>query len=471
MHIGTTQVAINRASANLALTGITSIDGNAATATKLATAVNINGVSFDGSTNITITAADATKLPLAGGTMTGAISFAAGQTWPTFNQSTTGNAATATKLATARTLTLGNTGKTFDGSADVSWSLSDIGAQAVLTSGTNIKTINNQSLLGSGDITISSQGTISVTSNTGLSFSNNTLGTIYNTTMPDTMQSTTAGGATPTPASTWKTRTIVQVLDAILFPTNPPTISTQKSVTLNVSGDSGILEIGTIHNRTLSHVFERGIITNGDGTQGPPLVGAATSSAVYAGGPGITGSTTNGALGNLAVLPGTNNWTVTITHAVGTGNYFDNKGNIDTSLNSFRAAGTVSDVTSSPTITGIYPYYWGVSSTQPTTTTIAAAISGGSANRVLADSNGTVSITFGAAAQFIWFAHAEIYTVKTKWYNTDLNQGNIGAGNFILSPLDQAVSANNGSWTNVNYKVYISGGATNTSGAIQFRTA
>jgi hypothetical protein len=187
MHIGTTQVAINRASANLALTGITSIDGNAATATKLATAVNINGVSFDGSTNITITAADATKLPLAGGTMTGAISFAAGQTWPTFNQSTTGNAATATKLATARTLTLGNTGKTFDGSADVSWSLSDIGAQAVLTSGTNIKTINNQSLLGSGDITISSQGTISVTSNTGLSFSNNTLGTIYNTTMPDTM--------------------------------------------------------------------------------------------------------------------------------------------------------------------------------------------------------------------------------------------------------------------------------------------
>lgn len=74
-----------------------SITGNAATATKLATARTINGVAFNGTANITV--ADATKLPLAGGTMTGAISFAAGQVWPTFNQNTTGNAATATNVA------------------------------------------------------------------------------------------------------------------------------------------------------------------------------------------------------------------------------------------------------------------------------------------------------------------------------------------------------------------------------------
>ena len=41
-----------------------------------------------------------------------------------------GNAGSATKLATARTLTIGSTGKTFDGSANVSWSLSEIGAAA-----------------------------------------------------------------------------------------------------------------------------------------------------------------------------------------------------------------------------------------------------------------------------------------------------------------------------------------------------
>jgi hypothetical protein len=59
--------------------------------------------------------------------MTGGITFAAGQTWPTFNQNTTGSAAT---LTTARTLTIGSTGKTFNGSANVSWSLAEIGAAA-----------------------------------------------------------------------------------------------------------------------------------------------------------------------------------------------------------------------------------------------------------------------------------------------------------------------------------------------------
>lgn len=48
-----------------------SVTGNAATATTLQTARTINGVSFNGSANITI--ADATKLPLTGGILTGAI--------------------------------------------------------------------------------------------------------------------------------------------------------------------------------------------------------------------------------------------------------------------------------------------------------------------------------------------------------------------------------------------------------------
>lgn len=41
-----------------------------------------------------------------------------------------GNASTATKLKTARTITIGNTGKSFNGSGNVSWSLSEIGAAA-----------------------------------------------------------------------------------------------------------------------------------------------------------------------------------------------------------------------------------------------------------------------------------------------------------------------------------------------------
>jgi hypothetical protein len=60
----------------------------------------------------------------------------------TYDVSVTGNAATATVLRNPRTLTVGNTGKTFDGSGPVSWTLGEIGALPLtggtLTGGLNI---------------------------------------------------------------------------------------------------------------------------------------------------------------------------------------------------------------------------------------------------------------------------------------------------------------------------------------------
>lgn len=165
--------------------GVATWLGNANTATKLETARTINGVAFDGTANITI--ADSTKLPIAGGTMTGDLTlkgnptadlmaatkkyvddsvasagggdvlaagnnsftgantfqnlvtmvggvvFTSGTTtlaWKnatqivaTINASTyTGNSATATKLATARTITANlasSTAGSFDGSANI----------------------------------------------------------------------------------------------------------------------------------------------------------------------------------------------------------------------------------------------------------------------------------------------------------------------------------------------------------------
>ncbi len=67
----------------------TTISGNSGTATKLQTARTINGVSFDGTANITV--ADSTKLPLTGGNLTGTV------TAPTFSGALSGNATTATK--------------------------------------------------------------------------------------------------------------------------------------------------------------------------------------------------------------------------------------------------------------------------------------------------------------------------------------------------------------------------------------
>lgn len=74
-------------------TGNQNTTGNAASATKLQTARTIGGVSFDGTANINLPGVNTTG-----------------------NQSTTGNAATATKLQTARTIG----GVAFDGTANIS---------------------------------------------------------------------------------------------------------------------------------------------------------------------------------------------------------------------------------------------------------------------------------------------------------------------------------------------------------------
>ncbi|MFA8899704.1 phage tail fiber protein, partial [Escherichia coli] len=105
--------------------GITgNLTGNADTATKLKTARTIGGVSFDGSANI----------DLPGVNKTG-------------NQSTTGNAATATKLQTARTIN----GVSFDGSANISLSPANIGCPASptgwLTTGNNGESITTAQLV------------------------------------------------------------------------------------------------------------------------------------------------------------------------------------------------------------------------------------------------------------------------------------------------------------------------------------
>ncbi len=115
-------------------TGNQNTTGNAASATKLQTARTIGGVSFNGTANI----------DLPGVNKTG-------------NQSTTGNAATATKLQTARTIG----GVSFDGSANINLpgvnttgNQNTTGNAATATKLATARNINGVKFDGSGDINI-----------------------------------------------------------------------------------------------------------------------------------------------------------------------------------------------------------------------------------------------------------------------------------------------------------------------------
>ena len=149
----------------------------------------------------------------------------------------------------------------------------------------------------------------------------------------------------------------------------------------------------------------------------------------------------------------------------------NNKGVTDTrsfAIRSTSAPQLGSTINSSNiTITGIYPYFYGKSSTPITAAQIATAIQSNLGTKVLLDASGTITVTYAASAEYIWVAHYSSYTSKTKWYNSELNKGDIGTGNFILSPVTNLVTTTN--WSGVSYKIYISDVATVTAGAIEFR--
>jgi len=88
-------------------------------------------------------------------------------TVPTWNQNTTGNAATSTTWQTARTLTIGNTGKSINGGSDTSFTLNEIGAYAATNpNGYTTNTGTVTSVGGTGTVSgLTLSGTVSTSGN------------------------------------------------------------------------------------------------------------------------------------------------------------------------------------------------------------------------------------------------------------------------------------------------------------------
>ena len=144
--------------------------GNAATATALETARNIGGVSFDGTANINLPGVNTSG-----------------------TQDTSGNAATATALATARTIN----GVSFDGTANVTTLTAGTG---VSVSGTAVSI--GQAVATSDDVTfadIAATGNVTITGNLDVNGTTTTLDTT-NSTIADRLIEL-GNGTTGTPAN------------------------------------------------------------------------------------------------------------------------------------------------------------------------------------------------------------------------------------------------------------------------------
>lgn len=308
---------------------------------------------------------------------------------------------------------------------------------------------------------------INLEPNTGLEFNNaSNLQTKYNTLIANGVTSQTINKLTSKAASVWKTKTIIEVLDEILFPANLPTY-TIPTLVLTDSLEP-IQEVG---NEVTNNFTLVGTKNDAGNFTSLRILEGATEIANSSPSPGP--SATLSYSHTFEVQPGVTTWT-------GKGSYnqgarkTDSQGVEDTRPYAIRSVNNPqeadSDFTSNSTsIDGIYPYFYGTSTTKLTDTEIRDIIQEGDASKVLTKADGTISITFNASDKYIWFAHADAYTEKTTWYGDTINNGNIGGStDFINAPNIIEVASPDGYWT-VEYLTYISDYSTNTVGALEFR--
>lgn len=324
---------------------------------------------------------------------------------------------------------------------------------------------------------------------------------LYDTSISDTVTSVAVGGSPAgTTAQTWKTRTIVEVLDSILFPDVLPTY-TPATLTLTLN-QSGTFEVG----QSLSVAAT----LTGTKNDAGPFGGERNFNRLRNNVSDLSSTSgwdSNGVVSGLDLPsqfshPNPNNpnqravavWTHPITLSVGTYVWTgsaaqghaagqpkkNNKGVLDTrpagsGINAPQAAVTSLTSPNQPSISAIFPWFWGtvVGGDKPTTADIASIIAAGGSgsNRLLTNSDGQLSIPFtpyDETFRWFWFAHpvqqVNNVPVKTRWYVNTSSLGLISntGQNLFNAPTDQAVDAplvspeTSSRWTNRLYKVYIS---------------
>ena len=120
-----------------------------------------------------------------------------------------------------------------------------------------------------------------------------------------------------------------------------------------------------------------------------------------------------------------------------------------------QAASTNFAPASAPII-GYYPYFYGKSSTQKSASDIVTIIQSGSGfTKVVNTGAGSLSMAFSASGEWPWFAVYSFYPTKSTWYETALNNGNIGlvSTDLFAAPTTLSVISSDGYWT-VTYKIY-----------------
>ena len=315
-------------------------------------------------------------------------------------------------------------------------------------------TIQFNSLVGSGNTSISKQG-----NNIVVYSSADTTSTTYNLTSPSTC---TVGGIIAGTVLTGKTA--FQLFEEILAPELFGTL-TGPGTTASIS-PSGIFEIGcTISSLSVCGTFSRGCINPQycslsqyrSGLPNAYNYSGHALSGTYA----CTNLSIVKAISNYVVSGGTQTWQISTNYDCGV----QPKGSNNTDYCIPLLAGTTS--TSSASICGILPWYWGLSTTKIINGACVANCGCGTTGcKCVANvTTSPIQIIFNSSpTDYIWFALPSCAATKTCWFVNGTNNGCIGGiGNLFATYCTLSITSAESCWAGCNYEIYVSCAPTGTA--------
>lgn len=263
-------------------------------------------------------------------------------------------------------------------------------------------------------------------------------------------------------------KTFIQMFDELLFPTVLAYIDINNSGSL-VGQSSTTVEVGSSLLPSVTASYNPGVINNGDNTTGPNLTGDAnqyifklpngTTDATIS----ATSNSQSYTFNSYNVNFGNNVWSVDISYDVGTGTYYDNKGNPDNSLDGSRISGTLTRNTS---IVYGRRYIWYGYGTQGSSPSTSSGVRGLPYNDFLNGSNeGEYDILIPSGTQEVYF-----YIPDNKTASILLVESNADVTGAFDTPT--TISVDDASGTSQNYEKWVHFiGATGYSGDVTYRVS
>jgi len=321
--------------------------------------------------------------------------------------------------------------------------------------------------------------------NSGIKYNNLSdkyLQTIYNTNLDPSLSTPydVGGIEQGTIVSDISGKTIVQIIDDLLFPTILPTY-TIPSMNLIIN-PSGIYEVGINLVISISGYFiknDAGDVSTIDILKNNTVISSTNNPSVsnesdispqfgYID-PNNPNKRYTLNINDSINIPSTINTNPSVIRYTSKCNYNaglvkkNNKGNNDIRSYQIRNvdAPQNSDIdfySYNRYLYGYYPYYYGKTINESSPSDIVTIIESGSGyTKIVGNGDNTLIMNFNCNGEWPWFAIFEPYQNKNIWYENALNNGNIGTSysDLFSSGTTLSINSPDNYWNNIDFKIYV----------------